>query len=62
MEESTLKQYACPTKNPKRTPRAEPAYLDAAELAAFRRCRDEQIWVEQEHIPQDAVLSAFRNW
>lgn len=44
------------TTVPARINLAEPLELEPDELAAFRYCRDHNLRLEQEHIPQGAVL------
>ena len=62
MDEATLDRYATSVVNQTPPPSSEPVHLTPTELAAFRRCRDQQVWVEHEHIPDEAVQTALATW
>lgn len=60
MDDSTLDRWSRPFGHSQGICPLEPLFLKEPELAAFHRCRDQNLRLEQEHVPQPEVVESIR--
>lgn len=60
MDGETLERHGSPTGRKEESLPDVPPYLSEVEQLAFVRCCNDDIWLEQERIPQSVVISVLR--